>query len=205
MWYFLITNDTISQISSDSINLILSTNTHDTSKINALLEWDDEIYGKDPKLDLELNQRVVSICERNLKDVLSRIEIIKYKKSLSKSFNNIGINFIDQANFEKASEYFNSSLVIAEEFELKNQMAKVFINIGRCNYEKGNLNEALVYYNKGLELTEQENYNKTRSNCLGRIGLLFSSIGNLEKALKYYYLGLEIREEIGDYRLLSLS
>ena len=205
VWYFLITNDTISQINNDSINLILSTNTHDTNKINALLAWDDEIYEKDPKLDLELNQRVVSICERNLKDVLSRIEIIKYKKSLSKSFNNIGVNFIDQANFEKASEYFNSSLVIAEEFELKNQMAKVFINIGRCNYEKGNLNEALVYYNKCLELTEQENDNRTRSNCLSRIGILFYSIGNLEKALEYYYLGLKIRKEIGDENLLSYS
>ena len=137
MWYFLITNDTISQINIDSIKLILSTNTHDTNKINALLAWDEEIYDKDPNLELELNKRIVSICERNLKDVVSRIEIIKYKKSLTKSFNNIGVNFLDQANFEKASEYFNSSLVIAEEFELKNQMAKVFINIGRCNYEKG--------------------------------------------------------------------
>ena len=66
----------------DSLKEVISTAKHDTIKIDALVAWDNIIYVSDPELDLELNQQIVDICDRNLKNELNELELQKFKKSL---------------------------------------------------------------------------------------------------------------------------
>ena len=71
---FLLISGVKSQVNLDSLKAIISSQTHDTNKINALITWDNEIYFKDPKLDLELNLRIVSLCDSNLKNQHNKFE-----------------------------------------------------------------------------------------------------------------------------------
>ena len=107
-----------SQVNLDSLRTIISSKTLDTNKINALKAWDNEIYLSDPKLDLELNLRIVSLCDSNLKNQLNKFELEKFKNSISSSYNNIGLVLHNQGNYEKALEYHEKSLKIRQEIGL---------------------------------------------------------------------------------------
>ncbi len=54
------------QIKVDSLKKIVLSAPHDSLIINALIEWDNIIYLNDPVLDLQLNQKIDSICAQNL-------------------------------------------------------------------------------------------------------------------------------------------
>ena len=77
----------------DSLKKIISTAKHDSIKINALSDWDGIIYISNPALSLELNQRIQDICILNLRNKLNASELKKFKISLGKCYNIIGICF----------------------------------------------------------------------------------------------------------------
>jgi len=65
----------------DSLENIVSSNQHDTVRINALKLWDDEIYITNPSLDIELNEQIINISEVALASKkLNKKEELFYKK-----------------------------------------------------------------------------------------------------------------------------
>ena len=82
----------------DSLKELISSEKHDTIKINAIYAWRNIIYASDPELDLELNQQIVDLCETNFKNELNELELKKFKKSFGNSYNNIGIIYYNQGN-----------------------------------------------------------------------------------------------------------
>ena len=50
----------------DSLKQLIDTSTIDSIVVKAYIGWDNIIYSTDPKLDLELNQKIESLCNKNL-------------------------------------------------------------------------------------------------------------------------------------------
>ena len=202
---FLLISGVKSQVNLDSLKAIISSQTHDTNKINALITWDNEIYFKDPKLDLELNLRIVSLCDSNLKNQHNKFELEKFKKSLANSYNNIGLIYYDQGNLEKALEYHEKSLDISEEIGDKKGMSFSYNNIGIIYKNQGNLEKALEYNEKSLDISKEIGDKKGIGKNYYNLGIFYDDQGNLEKALEYYEKSLEIYKEIGYKKEMSNS
>ena len=187
-----------SQVNLDSLRTIISSKTHDTNKINALKAWDNEIYLSDPKLDLELNLRIVSLCDSNLKNQLNKFELEKFKNSISSSYNNIGLVLHNQGNYEKALEYHEKSLKIRQEIGDKKGIGDCYSNIGIIYKIQGNYEKALECYEKTKKIDKEIGNKSGMGISYNNIGNIYTEQGNYEMALEYYEKSLKIRQEIGD-------
>ncbi|MFK7783880.1 MAG: tetratricopeptide repeat protein, partial [Crocinitomicaceae bacterium] len=52
----------------DSLKNIISETKNDKQKVECLLEWNDLIYLSDEALDFELNERIIAICNKKIKE-----------------------------------------------------------------------------------------------------------------------------------------
>ena len=202
---FLLISGVKSQVNIDSLKSIISSKTHDTNKVNALKAWDNEIYLNDPKLDLELNLRIVSLCDSNLKKELSSVEIKKFKNFLSMAYFNIGLIYDNEGNYEKALEFYGNSLKINLEIGYKKGTADSYNNIGGIYANQGNHEKAQEFYEKSLIIYEKIGYKKGMSDSYNNIGGIYISHGSYKKAQEFYEKSLIIDEEIGNIEGMGAS
>ncbi|MBL4654584.1 MAG: hypothetical protein COC01_09230, partial [Bacteroidetes bacterium] len=149
----------------DSLKKVIETAEHDTIKVKALLQWDNLIYIANPELDLELNQRILSLCEINLEKELSDQEKMFFTSRLASSYNNIGIIYDDQSDYPRALDYYFKALKIYEELgnkadyakasSAKQGMAASYNNIGVIYKNQSDYPRALDYYFKVLKIYEE--------------------------------------------------
>ena len=185
-----------SQVNLDSLKTIISSKTHDTNKINALKAWDNEIYLSDPKLDLELNLRIVSLCDSNLKNQLNKFELEKFKNSISSSYNNIGLVLHNQGNYEKALEYHEKNLKIKQEIGDKRGMGISYNNIGNIYTEQGNYEMALDYLLKSKKIKEEINVITDLDVTAKALMEVYEKQGNDKKALESHKLYVIIKDSL---------
>ena len=195
----------------DSLKQVVESAIHDSSIVNAYIEWDNIIYISDPELDLELNKKIIEICNENLANKLSVKSNGFFQKIIAGSYNNIGIIYMDQVNYEQALEYYDKNLKICQEIGDKSGMASSYNNIGIIYHEQGNYEQALAYYQKilkiyleiadNLELADK----KGMANALGNIAIIYLDQGNYEQALEYDDKSLKIYQEISYKRGMAIS
>ncbi len=131
----------------------------------------------------------------------------------SASLRYIGIVLKNQGKYEKALDYYFSSIKISEELysdnhnDIKNKigMSASYNNIGNVYKEQGSYEKAIDYYQKSLEISEELNDKNGISNCYTNIGVVYSDYCNYDKSIEYYLKSLKIREELlienpNDYR-----
>jgi tetratricopeptide (TPR) repeat protein len=130
----------------DSLKQCVEISTNDTAKINAYKAWDDLIYISDPKLDEELNQKIVSLAQSNLiKESFTRKELLFYKKSLALAFNSLGIITYTKGESSEALDYYNKSLLIRQELNDKKGIAATLNNIGIIFQDQAENGKAIDY------------------------------------------------------------
>jgi len=189
----------------DSLRQVIKTAKHDTTKINALNEYANQVYLQYPDSGRIYMEMILLVCnhayskgiEPDLKDTL-----IKQKAS---SLNNIGFIYNNQGDIPKALEYFNKSLNILEEIGDKKGMAYSFNNIGAIYKNQGDIPKALEYYNKSLNIKEEIGDKQGMANSFINIGMIYNIQGDIPKALEYYNKSLNIREEIDDKQGMATS
>ncbi len=190
----------------DSLKRVISSSHHDTTKIAAYNAWDNIIYISDPKLDLELNLKIVDLAETNLKnESLSDSEKKTFKKALALGFNSLGIIFYNKSNFDKAINYYGRSLKIREEIRDKKGIAATLNNFGIVYQDRGDYAKAIEYYTLSLLKNEQIGDKNGEANTLSNIGRIYLGQGDTIKAIKYQTRSLKIRESIGDKRGMAIA
>ncbi len=125
---------------------------------------------------------------------------IDNKRNIAKALNTQGVSFYLQGNYEKALEYYEKSLKIAEEIGDKRGIGISYNNIGNIYSVQGNYEKALEYYAKSLKIAEEIGDKRAMRNYYTNIGLIYYEQGNYEKALDYQVKSLKIAEEIGDIK-----
>jgi tetratricopeptide (TPR) repeat protein len=190
----------------DSLKSFINNAQHDTIKINAYTAWDNIIYISDPKLDQELNLKIVDIANENLKkESLSNSEKKAFKKASSLGYNSLGIIFYNKGNYDKAINYYSRSLKIREEIGDKKGIAATLNNFGIVYQDQGDNAKAIEYYNRSLKTNEEIGDKKGEANTLSNIGRIYQEQNDTAKAIGYFTRSLTIREAINDKRGMAIA
>lgn len=190
----------------DSLKNFINKAQHDTLKIGAYTAWDNIIYVSDPKLDQELNLKIVDLANENLKkEALNSSEKKAFKKALSLGFNSLGIIFYNKGNYDKAINYYSRSLKIREEIGDKKGIAATLNNFGIVYQDQGDNAKAIEYYTRSLKTNEEIGDKKGEANNLSNIGRIYRELKDTAKAIDYFMHSLKIREAIGDKRGMAIA
>jgi tetratricopeptide (TPR) repeat protein len=198
----------------DSLQNLLSTANHDTTKINTLneLSWEFKNMGDYEKAMQHTN------------DALQLIQTSKFSKNLggffrkaeATTFNNIGLIYHNKGNYDKAFEFYLKSLKIAKGFlseakelsekrDAQKSMVRSYNNIGNIHKDKGDFDKALEFQFKSLEIKEEIEDKKGMAASYNNIGIIYHFKGDYDKALEFQLKSLEIKEEIGDKNGMAYS
>ncbi|MBI4929603.1 MAG: tetratricopeptide repeat protein, partial [Bacteroidetes bacterium] len=203
----------------DSLLILLQKEKEDTAKINCLNDLSRELLNKgdyDPAM--KYANDALTICDRLLS--INRPEysgsILNLKRATA--YNNIGIIYKNQSNFDKALENYFTALKIREEVGDKQGIAYSYNNIGIIFYEQNNYAKALENYFASLKIREEIGDKKGIAASYNNIGNIYAEQASLAssdsatyqeqlygKALKNYFASLKIKEEIGDKNGMAYS
>lgn len=190
----------------DSLKQSISSAAHDTNKIAAYNAWDNIIYISDPKLDQELNQEIVAIAEKNLKNHnLSAKEKHTFKKSLALALNSLGIIFYNKGENMQALDFYSRSLKLREAIADKKGIAATLNNLGIVYQDQAENVKAIDCYTHSRTINEAIGDKNGEANCLSNIGRIYYELGDIDKAFDYLLKSLKIREAIGDKRGMAIA
>ena len=189
----------------DSLKKVIATANHDSTVINAWEAWDNIIYLADPELDFALNQKIDSLCTKNLKEELPGKIKVFFKKSKAYALNNFGIIYADHGDYSKAIDYYTRSLKIKEKLGNKKGIASSLNNIGLIYSGQGDYSKAIDYYTRSLKIEEELGNKKGIASSLNNIGLIYSGQGDYSKAIDYYTRSLKIQEKLGNKKRIASS
>lgn len=141
---------------------------------------------------------VLEVCTREcrMNEELYGIE----HPNTAMSYNNIGMVYYNQGNYDLALEYYQKALDIYEKIQGVEQerTATSYNNIGLVYHVKGNYNQTLEYLQKALDIYEKVlgvEHERT-AGFYNNIGVYFASLGDYMKALEFYSEALDIYEKV---------
>ena len=193
------------QVQIDSLQKVVTSAKHDTIIVNAWMAWDNIIYRTDPEMDFLLNQKIDSLCAKNLKKNLNKQAKANFMMSRAFALNNIGSSYTYQGNYAKAIESYTQSLKIKEELGNKKGIAHSLNNIGVIYKEQGDYARAIESYTQSLKIEEEVGDKKGIAISLNNIGGIYTNQGDYAKAIDYCIQSLKIEEEIGNKQGIATS
>ena len=150
---------------------------------NELLKQAGKSFLKlDTKKSLDFAQKALIIATKNSDDLIA-----------SKAYNLIGLNFEEFSDYQKAIEYYNKGLVLAN--KVNNDTVKGWLNNNLENlycYRKIDFNKGIQHYKEGLKYSIKHN---------DEYEIMFSklNIGSAYFAVEDFSNGIQYFNEIKDY------
>ncbi len=111
---------------------------------------------------------------------------------------NLGISYNNNAQYDKALEYWDAMRVILEKGNNKSSLSKVYNNMGNAYVKLGNYEKSLSCYLKSLELKESISSPQDISLLLVNLGSLYLTLEQYPKALEHYKNALQIKQKLHD-------
>ena len=123
---------------------------------------------------------------------------LKYLKGIAQACNDLGILYIDKADYKKATGYLREAMKIRENLNDLQGMASLYNKLGIIDQKQGRLKEALENQIEALKIYQKLRQDKWIGYSLNNIAIIHQNLGNLEKSLEYHKLGLEYRLKMKD-------
>lgn len=101
-------------------------------------------------------------------------------------------------NPDKAMEYAQQALLLAQHTNYKNGCANAYYSMGRIEYIKGNFLPAIEFYKKAIQYYEVIGFKKEVVNSYKGIGQCYIELGNFSEALRNLITSLKVAEAIAD-------
>ena len=101
-------------------------------------------------------------------------------------------------NYPKAIDYYNQSLIIAQEIGDRLGESAALCNLGLVHTYLGNYKLAIEYLQKDLAISRELEDTRGIGQTLGNLGLAYDSLGQYERAIDFHQQCLTIAREIGD-------
>lgn len=182
----------------DSLKVVLSNATNDTSRVNALIEWDKMLDEVLPDSGMVIKEMMKEIIDKNIaRDLLGEEKLFYY--------NVLGYTLNGFADYRKSRGDLDNSLEIYEQsieaYQIGgNQLglSSVFNNLANALSDQGNLSAALDYYNRALAIKEEIGDKEGVGNIIGNIGIVYAQIGEIEKSFTFFRKGLKIKQELNN-------
>jgi len=207
-----VSSNSFSQLSTeqeqqiDSLKSVIDSEVHDSSKVNAIIAWDNLIYNFDIELDKKLNEQVEDICLDNLtkKNNVEEEEFFNFQ--LAYSYNNLGIISNLSGDQISSLEYYSKSLEIRKKLGKKVWIAGSHVNIGLVYVDIGRFPEAVKEFHKTIQITtsglneEQDpaqinKLQRTAADAHNGLGRVHELLGDYDEALGNFNDALELYEK----------
>ncbi|MFI5219767.1 MAG: tetratricopeptide repeat protein [Bacteroidia bacterium] len=179
----------------DSLQKMLTTQTEDSNKVNTLINLSRELLATG---DYDTSNQYAF-------NAASLSQKIKFGKGEGRSYNIIGIIYMNQGNYPEALKNYSAALKVFKEIEDNKWIANCFTNIGEAYRLQGNYSEALKKYFAALKIREEIGDKNGIDVAYNNIGIVYMNQGNYPEALKNYFTSLKIREEDGNQQGISVS
>jgi signal transduction histidine kinase len=131
-------------------------------------------------------------------EALQLAKDLLYQKGMAQAYNDLGIIYIDKADYKKAVGYLNESMKIRSELNDKSGMAALYNKLGIIDQKQGRLKEALQNQIEALKMFRELGQEKWIGHTLNNIAIIHQNLGDFEKALEYHKMGLEYRLKLND-------
>jgi len=185
----------------------------DLDKSSKLLEKSEEIYSllsKDNQANLEEVEAYKAYIKGRLSFFLGKKEdSLKYMRrslELREKLGNpqyiaeslLGLSNIYrlvEIDYDKAFDYINQCLKIAEEIPYQRLIASSHFNLGFTYHLKGEIVEALSHYELALSYFEKTNNSFSSLGILNNLALLYRTQGKLDKSIELLSKCIKLSEE----------
>jgi adenylate cyclase len=117
------------------------------------------------------------------------------KNFLAVSNLNLGVDFGEKGDYNKALFYYNDCTKILEEIGDKKNLGNAISNIGAIYARDGDPEKALENYNRAINLEEETNDFPDLFSSLSNAGSVYFDNNNFDSALIYFNRSLNVAEE----------
>ncbi len=165
--------------------------------------------------DLKLNKKNIAILAESYNKLGFALSILGKRKEAEKSLDNAlyysrkinnknieslvlmykGTLYGDMGYWDKAIEYFQSSLLISEELNNLRRKARIMTNIGVTCLFKGDISAGYVTLKESLTICETINAEDIYIMALDNMGIYYDMVGEWRKALEVYKKSLSISKK----------
>jgi signal transduction histidine kinase len=133
------------------------------------------------------------------KEAIERSLAIGYDTGLAKLYNNVGLIYTQQAQYDLAfKEFLNANIYEEKNNNLKG-LAQGLNNMGVVLYYQGEIEKSLEYFKQSVATHEQRKDPKSAKQGYNNIGAIYESLKEYQSALEYYNRALAIAQEINDF------
>jgi|GEM_PF-2108203 len=118
------------------------------------------------------------------------------KRSIAKSYTNLGSFYNMRKNYSKALFYYKKSLELNEELKYRKSISVVCTNIGNLYLKIEKIDSAQIYYNRSLDIKEVIGDRNGEAVVCTSLGELYAMNKEYKKAENYLMRANRIAEEI---------
>lgn len=218
----------------DSLKNVINTHQSDSARIEAMMELSIQYYRSDINQAQTLASQAVDLSSKinfrkglayshfilgkiygrlndpklSLKEYLLSLKVyqeIEDKTYICKIFNNIGLIYKNQADYDEAISYYLKALDLAkQENDLKNT-ADALNNLGTVYRRVGKYETAIDYFIQALKVKEEMGDKKGVAAINGNLGNLYLDHSEYDKALHYYQAANTLFVDLGIRKLEAVS
>ncbi len=179
----------------DSLKQVIHNAEHDTTVVNAWMNWSVINANSDKELNIRLNQKIDSLCALNLSKNLLNTTRSAFLKAQAFSLKQLGIVEYYNENYANAIELFIKAVKVNGELNDKKGTAVCYIYLGTIHQNQSNYVNAINAYHKCLEISTEQKDTAIMNMCFHNIGIVHYKQGNYKKAIELYELSLRIEEK----------
>ena len=151
----------------------------------------------DENIKLSDYQTALEYYKKSESNYNSERELISLK-------NKIGRTYFLVSNYEKAIEYLNSAMMLAEKYDDSKNLAQILNNIGIIYQKTGNYDKSIEYLEQALNFKKEFKDSVGIANAYNNLGNVYYNL-DLNKSVKYYEKALKIRTKIKDSVGIAVS
>ena len=183
---------------TDSLNSLLETKIHDTTRISILQKLSKSYEINNLDSAILIMEDAVHYCNR-ISNRHSNIILYSIQKKKSNCLYNLGGYYAAQGDSSNQFFYLQKCQDLKSTLHDTTGLIDVYIAKGLFYSEHGKFTKALKYFNQSLKLSKLTNSKKGTAEAYNNIGYVQHNNGQINLALETYYSGLLIQEEIEDF------
>jgi len=159
----------------------------DTNLVKTYNELTWEYRNVDQRKAIEFGNKALDLGSR-----------LQFNKGVAQAYNDMGIIYFDQGNFDKALALYAKAFDIRKKQNDVKGMGVLYNKIGIIFQKQGNFDKALDNQQKALSLFEQVKFETGISYSLNNIGIVHQNMGNFDEALRFQEKSIAIKQQLGD-------
>lgn len=178
--------------------------THDTSRINTLLSYGEQVYMQDPDSAERIWKTCFKLSNENQK-LNSKDPLLNkaYRRLSTYSVLNLAAIQTLKGDIASATNSYKNCIKDFTELGDNYGLGNSFLNYGQLLINTGAIDSSTYFTEKGLVLFKKINKKELIGTALNNLGLLYDYKGEIDKSLKYYFEALGILEKINNYKGMS--